>query len=54
MSMKLHFEKFSRNNILLSIVMVLFGAALMICALSRRGAPAFEGMFPPDEDEAKG
>ena len=37
-----------------SVLVLLCGAALMIYALSRRGAPAFEGTFLPTEDEAKG
>ena len=36
-----------------SLLTLLVGAALMVYALSRRGAPAFEGMFPPTDDEAK-
>ena len=36
-----------------SLLTLIFGAALMVYALTRRGAPAFEGMFPPVDDEAK-
>ncbi|MCR5359504.1 MAG: prolipoprotein diacylglyceryl transferase [Thermoguttaceae bacterium] len=36
-----------------SLLVLLIGAALMVYALSRHGAPAFEGMFPPTDDEAK-
>ncbi|MBO7725487.1 MAG: prolipoprotein diacylglyceryl transferase [Thermoguttaceae bacterium] len=36
-----------------SLLTLLAGAALMIYSLSRHGAPAFEGMFPPVDDEAK-